>query len=136
MPAVSKTKPKTAKDPTRALFEDLAARGHEPLLKDASGTLRFDLVDGRRVEQWYVSVDQGDVTVSHEKAAADTVLRTDRTLFDQIASGRRNAMAATLRGELVPEGNLSLLMVFQRLFPGPPRSRARRRTDVRQRSSR
>jgi putative sterol carrier protein len=136
MPEVSKTQPKTSKDPSRSFFDDLAARGHEPLLQNASGTLRFDLVDGRRVEHWCVTIDKGDVTVSHEKAAADAALRIDRSLFDQIASGRMNAMAAALRGVLVPEGNLSLFMVFQRLFPGPPRSRARRRTDGRERSRR
>ena len=136
MPVASKTKRKTAQDPTRAFFDDLAAREHEPFLKDASGTLRFDLVEGRRVEHWYVSIDKGDVTVSHEDATADTVLRIGRPLFDQIASGKVNAMAAALRGELVPEGNLSLLILFQRLFPGPPRPRARRRTDGRERSSR
>jgi hypothetical protein len=136
MPVASKTKRKTAQDPTRSFFDDLVARGPEPLLRNASGAVRFDLVDGRRVEHWYVSIDQGDVTVSHENADADTVLRTDRSLFDRIVSGRTNAMAAVLRGELVPEGNLSLLMVFQRLLPGPPRSRARRTTDGRERSRR
>ena len=136
MPVAGKTKRKSAQDPTRAFFDDLAAREHEPLLQNDSGTIRFDLADGRRVEHWYVSIDKGDVTVSHEDATADTVLRVDRSLFDQIASGRRNAIAATLRGELVPEGNLSLLILFQRLFPGPPRPRTRRRTDGRERSSR
>ena len=136
MPVATKTKRKTSEDPTRTFFDDLAERRHEPLLRNASGTLRFDLVDGRRVEQWYVTIDDGDVTVSHEKAAADTVLRVDRPLFDQIASGRMNAMAAALRGALVPEGNLSLLILFQRLFPGPPRSRSRDRTDGRGRSKR
>lgn len=136
MPAASKTKPRTAKDPTRSFFEDLAERGHEPLLKDASGTIRFDLVDGRRVEHRYVSIDKGDVAVSHENAEADAILRIDRSVFDRIASGRMNAMAAALRGVLVPEGNLSLFMVFQRLFPGPPRSRATGRADGRERSRR
>jgi len=136
MAVASKTKQKPAQGRARSFFDDLAARGHEPLLKDASGTLRFDLVDGRRVEHWYVSVDRGDVTVSHRNAVADTVLRTDRALFDQIASGRMNAMAAVLRGALVPEGDLGLLMVFQRLLPGPPRSRVGRRTVARERSRR
>ena len=136
MPVASKTRRKPAKDPTRAFFDDLAARGHEPLLLNTSGTVRFDLVDGRRVEHWYVSIDHGDVTVSHENTAADTVLRTDRSLFDRIAAGRMNALAAVLRGELLPQGDLSLLMGFQRLFPGPPRSRARSRTNERERSPR
>jgi len=132
----SKPKRKAPRDPTRSFFDDLVARGHEPLLQNDSGTLRFDLIDGRRVEHWYVTIDKGDITVSDAEAAADTVLRTDRSVFDQIAAGRMNAMAAVLRGELVPEGNLSLLMAFQRLFPGPPRSRAKRGTEGRERSPR
>jgi len=127
---------KGQRDATRSFFDDLAARGNEPLLQNDSGTLRFDLVEGRRVEHWYVSIDRGTITVSHEKEAADSVLRTDRSVFDRIASGRMNAMAAVLRGELVPEGDLSLLVLFQRLFPGPPRSRARGRTRAPERSRR
>ena len=38
-------------------------------------------------------------------------------MFDHIAAGRLNALAAVLRGELVPEGDLALLMAFQRFFP-------------------
>jgi putative sterol carrier protein len=129
-------KRKTAQDPTRSFFDDLVARGHEPLLENNSGTLRFDLADGRRTEHWFVSIDKGDISVSNASAAADTVLRTERSVFDQVASGRTNALAAVLRGELVPEGDLGLLMAFQRFFPGPPRSRARRRTDERERSPR
>jgi len=132
----SKPKRKAPRDPTRSFFDDLVARGHEPLLQNDSGTLRFDLMDGRRVEHWYVSIDKGDITVSHDDAAADTILRTYRSVFDRIASGRMNALAAMLRGELVPEGDLSLLMAFQRFFPGPPRTRARRRTNGRERSPR
>ena len=136
MSAAGATERKTTKDPTRSFFDELAARGHEPLLGNDSGTLRFDLVDGRRVEHWYVSLDKGDIIVSHENAAADTVLRTEKSVFDQIASGRTNAMAAMLRGELVPDGDLGLLMAFQRFLPGPPRPRARRRTEGRERSPR
>jgi hypothetical protein len=42
-----------------------------------------------------------------------------RELFDDIRSGRTNAVAATLRGEITIEGNPRLLNIFQRLFPGP-----------------
>jgi hypothetical protein len=136
MTVAAKRGRKAVKDPTRSFFDDLVARGHEPLLQNDSGTLRFDLVGGRRVEHWYVSIDEGDIAVSHDEAAADTILRTERSVFDQIASGRMNALVSVLRGELVPEGDVRLLMAFQRLFPGPPRSRASRRTNGRERSPR
>jgi putative sterol carrier protein len=136
MPAASKTKRSSSRDPTTEFFDGLATRGHEPLLGNDSGTLRFDLVDGRRVEHWYVSIDRGTFTVSHDDVPADTVLRTARSVFDRIATGEVNAMAAILRGELVPEGDLALLMSFGRALPGPPRTRGRRRVGARGRSPR
>jgi len=108
------------RSPTAAFFDDLAQRGREPLLKNASGTLRFDLHDGAQVEHWTVRMDEGDVDVSRSRAKADAVVRLDKSVFDAMVTGRVNAMACALRGELVPEGDLSLVILFQRVFPGPP----------------
>lgn len=107
-------------DPTTDFFESLGARGREPLLRRVSGTLRFDLADGAEVSSWHVAISDGDLTVSREKQAADCVVVCDRELFDRLASGTANAMAATLRGLLDADGDLSLVILFQRLFPGPP----------------
>ena len=112
-------------DATAEFFDELGRRGHEPLLASTSGTLRFDLAEGRRVEHWYVTIEKGDIAVSRKNADADAVVRLERSLFDSMATGKVNAMAAALRGVLAPEGNLGLIISFQRLFPGPPRSRAR-----------
>ena len=111
-------------DPTAEFFRGLVEQGHHPLLATTQGTLRFDLVDDDhdRVERWFVTVSKGDVTVSHKNAKADAVARTDRALFDRISSGTENAMAALLRGALLPEGDIALLLSFQRVFPGPSRS--------------
>jgi hypothetical protein len=38
----------TPSDPTARFFAELAERGHEPLLRKASGSMRFDVVAGRR----------------------------------------------------------------------------------------
>ena len=43
----------------------------------------------------------------------------DRELFGRIAAGRINPMTATLRGVVEARGDLTLLVRFQRLFPGP-----------------
>ncbi len=107
------------RSPTAAFFDDLAERGREPLLKSTSGTIRFDLRDRDRVEHWWVGIDEGDVEVSHSRGDADAVVRLERSTFDGMVSGQVNAMAAALRGELVPEGDLSLVILFQRVFPGP-----------------
>jgi len=115
-------------DGTAEFFGELGRRGHEPLLEKATGTLRFDLVDGKRTDRWLVTVKKGDVAVSHRNVRADCVVRADRALFDGVAGGEVNAMAALLRGAMGVEGNVELLVLFQRLFPGPPRSRSRRHT--------
>jgi len=107
------------RSPTAVFFDDLAGRGQEPRLKSASGSLRFDMADGDRVEHWFVTLDNGDVSVSRSTSRADAVVRLDKSMSDGLVTGRINAMAAVLRGDLVPEGDLSLLLLFQRVFPGP-----------------
>ena len=112
-------------DATTEFFQELGARGHEPLLEKATGTIRFELTNGKRKARWLVTVKKGDVTVSHANARADCVTRTDQALFEQIVTGEENAMAALLRGALAVEGSPHLLVYFQRLFPGPAQARKR-----------
>jgi putative sterol carrier protein len=107
---------------TKEFFDQLHERGHEPLLEKATGALRFDLETDKGIDHWLVEVKKGDVTVSHKNGKADCVVRTDAALFDGMAHGRVNPMAAVLRGVVAAEGDLSLLVSFQRLFPGPPAS--------------
>jgi putative sterol carrier protein len=107
--------------PTDTFFADLGGRRHQPLLKSASGIVRFDLIDGERVEHWCVTMDRGEVAVSRKNVRADAVVRLDRATFDGMVSGSVNAIAAVLRGALVAEGDLGLVLLFQRLFPAPER---------------
>ena len=112
-------------DATTRFFQALAERGHEPALAKARGTLRFDLRDdGARPERWLITISKGDVAVSQKSGKADCVVRADRALFDGIASGETNAMAAFLRGAIQVEGDGGLLLAFQRVFPGPARKGA------------
>ena len=115
----------TTADPVSEFFRRLAERGREPLLQNVSGTLRFDLVGGERVEHWHLTIKDGGVTVSRKGAEADAVVRTSKVLFEGMTAGRVNAMAAALRGALVLRGNLALVVLFQRLFPGPAASRVK-----------
>jgi putative sterol carrier protein len=113
-------------DATAAYFEELGKRGHEPMLEKVKATMRFDLATDGRTERWLVAVDRGDIAVSRRNAKADCVVRADRTLFEGLASGEMNAMAALLRGAISVEGEPALVVLFQRLFPGPAASRERR----------
>jgi len=112
-------------DATEDFFEELSHHGHEPLLEKATGTVRFDLANGKRSERWLVEIDKGDITVSRKQVKADLVVKLDKALFDKVATGRENAFAVLLRGEVEVEGAVPLMMQFQRLFPSPPRRRSR-----------
>ena len=114
----------TAADTTTKFFEDLAARKHEPSLERLTATFRFDLVDARKTDRWFLAVTRGDLAVSHRNQKADCVLRADKGLFRQLTTGKRGVLAAVLRCELVLEGDPRRLVLAQRLFPGPA---ARRR---------
>jgi putative sterol carrier protein len=110
-------------DATTNFFQSLAAGAPHPELDKAKGTLRFDLTDGGKRARWLVELDHGNVAVSRRNAKADCVLRAEKAVFDRIASGEQNALAATLRGTVEIEGDAGLLLPFQRLFPDPPRSK-------------
>ena len=111
-------------DSTAGFFHELGRRGHEPSLEKAKGSIRFDLVADARTDRWLVTLDKGDVSVSRRNVAADCVVRADRALFDAMARGEANGMAAYLRGEMVAEGDPELLVLMQRLFPAPKRQRS------------
>ena len=116
----------SATDPTVRFFDELGSRAHEPLLRKATGTARLEIVDGRRTLRWFVSVDKGDVSVSRRSDGSPTcVIRVEKSLFDKIAAGKENAVAAVLRGDLAIAGDWRFLVWLQRLFPGP---RTRKRT--------
>jgi predicted lipid carrier protein YhbT len=112
-------------DETERFFEDLGQRGYEPLVAKFSGRVRFDLVDGRRTDHWLVAIDKGNLSVSRDGTDADCTIRGDKELFDRLAVGEENAMAAALRGALICTGDIELLLAVQRVFPGPPRVAAR-----------
>jgi putative sterol carrier protein len=113
-------------DAASGFFERLRGE-HVALPTRATGVMRFEIVDGKRTESWLVAVDKGEVQVSRGKGKADSVLRGDRALFNGMASGEVNAFAAALRGAVVIEGDPRLLVLFQRLLPGPPSRGTRRR---------
>ena len=111
----------TSASSVKDFFDSLPKREREPLLAKVSGTLRFDAVDDGRVEHWYVALANGEVSVSRKKAKADAVIRLPLALLDDIVTGRANAMAALLRGAIIPEGDPALMLRFERIFARSPR---------------
>ncbi|MDG4815049.1 MULTISPECIES: SCP2 sterol-binding domain-containing protein [Micromonospora] len=114
-------------DATTRFFEDLDRRGYEPLLVKTSGTIRFDLHEGQQTTHWLVAIDRGRISVSREDREADTVVNTNPVLFEDLAAGREDGIAAILRGDMTVSGDARLVVQVERLFPGPPTSQGPRR---------
>jgi len=113
-----------ASDAATAFFEERGRRGRESLLAKGRGTVCVELTNGTETQPWLVTIDRGDVKVLQGTGHADCTLRTSRELFEQIVTGEVNAVAAILRGAIGITGNWQLLVLFQRLFPGPPKTSA------------
>ena len=111
---------KDADDPVTQFFAALAAPGHLATFEGESATLRFDVLNGKDIERWHLTVNDGDVSVTRQNRSADAVVRIQRPRFEAIVTGRLNAQAALLRGLLTCEGSVTALMMFQRCLPGPP----------------
>ena len=106
----------TTGDPVAAFFDDLGGREHEPLLRNVSGTVRFDLVSGRTTERWLVAIRKGNLAVSRRNVAADTVIRMSRSLFEALVEGETNLFSAMLRGEVEIDGDYGLMIILRRLL--------------------
>ena len=108
-------------DVTTDFLQALALGGPHPELENAKA--RFASTSGTPVSEtarWLVALENGMVTVSRRNAKADCIVRADKAVFDRVASGEQNGMAAFLRGAIEVEGDQALLLPFQRLFPPRP----------------
>jgi hypothetical protein len=114
-----------AADPVTRFFAALDEPGHLATLEGDSTVIRFDVLDGEKVERWRVSIAKGEVAVTHGAGPADATVRIDRGHFEAIVTGHLNAQAAFLRGLFVCDGSVGALMTFQRCLPGPPGSTGR-----------
>jgi putative sterol carrier protein len=106
----------TTEDPVTAFFADLERPRYEPVLRNVSGTVRVDLTKGKATERWLVAIRKGDLAVSRRNAAADTVIRMDRRLFEALVAGEANLFSAMLRGEVEIEGDYGLMILLRRLL--------------------
>lgn len=110
-------------DPTTDFFEALKRREYDARVRMVSGTLSFDIDGSEGQGPWFVAIDRGGINVSREPREPDCVVRAGRALFNGIVAGEDNAIAALLRGAVTADGDLQLLIQFQRLMPPPPGAR-------------
>ena len=109
----------------RDFFDRINEAGFDPRLGRVKGTLRLDVDDGSRVDHWLVSIDRGRIAVSHQDAPADCVVRLDPVALEGVVDGAINPTAAMLRGQISVQGDIDLLLYFQRLFPARADARDR-----------
>jgi putative sterol carrier protein len=107
-------------DATTKFFEKLASFEGKPARQRGTTIVRFELRNDDKIDRWRVTLTEDGIDVTHRGGGADCIVHGDRAIFDRIASGHANAMAAMLRGALVIEGDPASLIWLQRLFPGPP----------------
>ncbi|MCO1598978.1 SCP2 sterol-binding domain-containing protein [Micromonospora sp. RHAY321] len=100
-------------------LEQLGSGRRTDLPETTAGTLRLDACDDGHSEHWYLTVDDQHVRVTRSSSDAELVVRGDRTVFDRLASGETHLSAALLRNEVTVQGNIRLLMLLRRIFPGP-----------------
>ncbi|MET8231522.1 SCP2 sterol-binding domain-containing protein [Micromonospora sp. NPDC005298] len=99
--------------------------GRRPNLPETTaGTLRLDVRGGGGcTEHWYLTVADQHVQVTRSAEVADLVVRADRAVFDRLANGSAHIAAALLRNDLTVRGDLRLLTLLRRIFPGPEGAR-------------
>src|SRR6478609_4393808 len=101
---------------TEDFFDELARRGHEPLLRRVSARVRFVAADGPAPVDRLVTIDHGDLRVSADDAPADATCTCSRAELDDLVSGRTSTMAPLLRAALTFGGARDLRVPTQRLF--------------------
>jgi putative sterol carrier protein len=108
-------------------FERIDRLRGEPLLQKVRGTLRFDIRQGPSTDHWLLRFDRGDIEVTRSDGPADSIVTIDPELLDRISRGEENGIAAMLRGAMMVSGDLRLVLMLARLFPGPHHARGPRR---------
>ncbi|PWR11540.1 sterol-binding protein [Micromonospora acroterricola] len=109
---------------TAARYLQQLDTGRRPDLPAAtSGTVRLDArVDGC-TDHWYLTIADQHVRVTRSADDADLVVRADTAVLDGLARGETHVATALLRNDLTVRGNVQLLMLLRRIFPGPAGAR-------------
>ena len=97
-----------------------SAADTRPTLSRIEGTVRFDVVDGDRVDHWLVNIDRGNLAVSRADGPADCVVSGEQGALRPTGNGSDEPDGCGPAGrDLAVDGDLDLLLAVQRVFPGP-----------------
>ncbi|GAA1768591.1 SCP2 sterol-binding domain-containing protein [Luedemannella helvata] len=86
-----------------------------PILRRASGTMRFDIEGENAIQRWLVTMNRGQISVKRSNAPANCVVRGDRAIIEKMINGELNPLAGMLRGlvqvELAADSEVLVLVV-------------------------
>jgi putative sterol carrier protein len=98
---------------TREFFEGLSARADASKMAGMNNSYVFD-IDGAGM--WFVTVEDGVVSVREGEGEADCTISTTEENFQKILSGEQNATSAYMTGKLKIKGDMGAAMKLQKLF--------------------
>jgi putative sterol carrier protein len=98
---------------TREFFEGLPARADASKLAGMSNSYVFDIEGAGK---WFVTVDDGVVSVREGEGDADCTISTTEENFQKILSGEQNATSAYMTGKVKIKGDMGAAMKLQKLF--------------------
>src|SRR6266542_4158507 len=98
---------------TREFFEGLPARADASKLAGMNNSYLFD-IDGAGM--WFVTIEDGVVSLREGEGDADCTISTTEENFQKILSGEQNATSAYMTGKLKIKGDMGAAMKLQKLF--------------------
>ncbi len=85
---------------------------YQPLLRGVTGTYLFE-IDG--VGHWFISVQDGAISIEEARRDADCTIVCDEADFIDIIEGRRSLITASMQGRIKVRGDISLAQKFHGL---------------------
>ncbi|MCX5121794.1 SCP2 sterol-binding domain-containing protein [Micromonospora sp. NBC_00362] len=107
-------------DNVEIFFDGLRRRGHDSMLADITGRLRFDLENDGEVQSWIITFQNGEIAIAQQEGNADCVINMPRDFFEAAISGAKDMRSGWLRHVYLVHGSLYLLRAFERLLPQKP----------------
>ncbi|RIV29825.1 glycogen debranching N-terminal domain-containing protein [Micromonospora radicis] len=106
-------------------FSDLTTSSVGRLPTTPTGLLRFDFVAAEcETTTWFVRLDNGRASARRDGDRADCRVEMRPDAFERLLAGDDQIVAMLFRGVVSIEGELALLLLFQRLLPLPADSGA------------
>ena len=94
------------------VFQSYESQKYEPLLRGLTGTYLFEI---ERAGYWFISVQDGALSIEEVRHDADCTIRCDESDFIDIIEGRRSLITAAMQGRVKITGDLALAQKFHGL---------------------